>query len=1304
MNIRFESVRTNRRGMLLLLVMLMLSLFMAIGAWLLTIALRSRASARAFGSASIASSMNEELARETLDEALLSALRGSPAAFNGSVAITSGSSWENILEDKYGKPVFATGSIQLGTTPSAFMSLSLNTFLESGTVPGQLVPSPSGTTPSRLNGRVLTIKPRGNDGEIASYRILGASGTSPAMTVYVATPPDNRLRRQPTGAFDVVINGREFTPVSGTTTPEAYDAYDDDNLWLAQPLITGTSDAAISAGQVLYYNRGSFLGEFVAEQGEPNKDLEFIRDNFPQDLVDNDNDGVPDGIWLPPSSDVWGVESSLDKAIASGTSTPFPRVIPDRPSPLGGTIRTQVSYLILDLDGRININAAGVSAPLGTISGTIPANVPLGMGYGPADLDPSLLFPATLPTGSNGFAHTSTGTGIWQPLLKSGTPAVSGTLQPTINQRRGPPLLGLIEGRYGQNRFPGIDGDDSSPFQLTGTTTGTTASGTASSYWSLVTTGSNTAYLADLQGRRKVYMTPPTEGEITPTLTFFTGTAAVASGTAAAEIDAADDPYELRLDADAPRPSEYRRLTGTDGTSVNPYTVDNPFTLPELERILRANDPYALQLPQRLAAGAAQHAQQARMTITTDSWDTPALTGGAARVIEDYMATSATFPALTYDGTSSWRTTGSGSSNAVSPDIAAGLRFNINRPVTNATEAYEYCKGLYTLVLMLGGTSANSDDFKRSAAQWAVNVLDFRDEDSIITGFEYDKNLTNGWNCSNDVTGSETSLRGVVWGLERPDVLITETAAFEQAPPGTAAQLFVSLRRMSHITFATGTSGTTTLSGTSAMELSSPVWQLRFPNNNVVQFLPSPAPIPTGTSQFIAGFATPVPTTFLKTGTSIVPLLEANSRSNAYVCICPPLPHLSYSGTALPTYIVDQGGTLRLPAGAPTGVVTLERLANPFLEHSATNPYVVVDSATVTNFLVPGTDPQSRRRRGPSDLVVGHRHAVFWATGTSPWVNGGTSLGTYPPSSPTAPAPWLHWPNRPFISQAELALVPTGTTSPYQIFADGTFPTSSLVISGSNTFTFGTQTVSGSTVPASGTASLANLLLEATYVPSRFAGNSLTVSGSTVERFGLDIFQANQLSKWREPGKVNLNTIVSGTSAPNVVDVDDIVWSVLMSDTTTRNNFAGTPRTRTQPAIPGGPGNPATPAVPGRSGTAPNPAKGIGQLLSLSGSSSNHYPIYQTGTTMLSGTANGHRDTNPFFTYSQAIRLANTATIRSQVFAVWITVRITDDSANAPSPVTKRMFAIIDRSIPVGYAPGQDLNVRDTIRLKRYLD
>jgi len=112
------------------------------------------------------------------------------------------------------------------------------------------------------------------------------------------------------------------------------------------------------------------------------------------------------------------------------------------------------------------------------------------------------------------------------------------------------------------------------------------------------------------------------------------------------------------------------------------------------------------------------------------------------------------------------------------------------------------------------------------------------------------------------------------------------------------------------------------------------------------------------------------------------------------------------------------------------------------------------------------------------------------------------------------------------------------------------------------------------------------------------------------------------------------------------------------------------------------------------------PAQSIAGLLALSGTGG---PI-STQEFTSAGTEFFPRDKNPYFSYSQSIRLANTATIRSQVFAVWITVKTTDDSPNAPSPVTRRMFAIIDRSIPVGYAPGQDLNVRDTIRLKRYLD
>jgi hypothetical protein len=80
------------------------------------------------------------------------------------------------------------------------------------------------------------------------------------------------------------------------------------------------------------------------------------------------------------------------------------------------------------------------------------------------------------------------------------------------------------------------------------------------------------------------------------------------------------------------------------------------------------------------------------------------------------------------------------------------------------------------------------------------------------------------------------------------------------------------------------------------------------------------------------------------------------------------------------------------------------------------------------------------------------------------------------------------------------------------------------------------------------------------------------------------------------------------------------------------------------------------------------------------------------------------RDDNDFFRYARAIRLSNAATIRSHVFAVWITLRITDTSPAASAPVYRRMFAIVDRSIPVGFAPGETLNVRDTIRLQRFLD
>lgn len=61
--------------------------------------------------------------------------------------------------------------------------------------------------------------------------------------------------------------------------------------------------------------------------------------------------------------------------------------------------------------------------------------------------------------------------------------------------------------------------------------------------------------------------------------------------------------------------------------------------------------------------------------------------------------------------------------------------------------------------------------------QWAINAVDFRDRDSIMTAFEYDQNPLNGWDVDGDLSTTTDTDRAVVWGVERPELLITETLA-----------------------------------------------------------------------------------------------------------------------------------------------------------------------------------------------------------------------------------------------------------------------------------------------------------------------------------------------------------------------------------------------------------------------------------------------------------------------------------------------------------------------------------------------
>ena len=309
---------------------------------------------------------------------------------------------------------------------------------------------------------------------------------------------------------------------------------------------------------------------------------------------------------------------------------------------------------------------------------------------------------------------------------------------------------------------------------------------------------------------------------------------------------------------------------------------------------------------------------------------------------------------------------------------------------------------------------------------------------------------------------------------------------------------------------------------------------------------------------------------------------------------------------------------------------------------------MVVDTATVQ---IPdvgsGQPPAKQRRKGPADsaFVTGSdRLKTFWR---QEWQSdSSTTLGAYAGANATKPAAWFHWPNRPFISTAELALVPTGT--PDEILRNYSFPTTS---------------------PA---AAAGNLILDATIVPSRFTGNTVAFKQCALATGALKDFSGygftklgifDTFSQWREPGRVNVNTIPAGSAAT--------IW----------------------PALIGGPQPPTNPF------TATSPATSIGQLLGVSGQAG-------AGGAVLAQDypANDPRDLNALLAIAVPNRLANVATVRSQVLAVWVTVEATDTSANASAPVTKRLFAIVDRSLPVGYALGENLTAAQCIRLKRFID
>ncbi|MBU6276185.1 MAG: hypothetical protein KGQ61_06085 [Planctomycetes bacterium] len=1456
-----------RRGVLLLIVLSMLTLFMMLGTAYLVVATRAKETARAFSRMAMQSDARRVQPADMLDRVMLTvvaggtnvALRWPGDTFASGSAnyppnpVGSGTGafpFESLLADKYGvgKTTIAlrkvgggSNDVVVSTTltgtafPAALASGNTTACVAAiANVPLLEIPdfrtyelvlggpgspqAPDATAWQDLPGRVITLLGAGR--AATSHRIVKAvyTGQHPQTKEYrYALVVDNTSRARPfvapanaaTTPLPAVINGREFAgnPNVAADLHEAWDGFDDRNPFLArvEPQSTdnmnGKGTPAV-AGSVVF--KPSYV--LAASGSTAQSALDAGGTWLPTQIssfgvspaADNDNDGINDGFFLD-----FGLPRTTDAD--------------------GNTIRLDASVLVVDLDGRFNVNAHGSLMEL-TYSGSHaywpnpPANaqptqlnrmgtpkqaIPMGLGVGPAEINPRALFDVAAAKNGNGYGKNRTQpnedpalqllTGINWTLLK--TNGVGGQRPGNSGSRYSAnaptPRLPNCEGRYGQppkqggaldptlafstqgqiaDQTPGQGGMLSFPFARSGqpftddtisrvndrkVDAATMQSSPKTSYgipplwwdgdpnfdWKPDPAGQKPAY-------RGVYNSPP---DLHGRMKFTTGTANAKANDAtrsvvpgliftkaewiardssqnpvAYDVETTDDPYEIPLASRAPR-NGWLSNTGTSITSAN------PFSTAELEKLLRPYDLDAARLPSRLEAMLGSLSEEARLRLTTASWDTTAITGEAARRIVGWFAAFADSGQIGGTGTLVTQLLGG--------EAARGERFDLNRALSGiqpdgyqAGNAYYvqrqvWCKDLFVILVAL---DPGADDATRERyAQWVANACDFRDGDSTMTPFEVDIRPENGWDVDGDAMSVEpaSATRRLVWGAERPEIVISEVSAWEDDQ--NQAELFVMLHRPWNAraygiddasiaaepcdveldAFANG-------KPTNRIELAKksekaavdptdasvkPVWRLRIVDNATKQT--TYARLDVGSSAMglgsnevgVTGFTTPAASPKLDADGWLL-LQGTNTQNNTITATgTVTLKDFKVPGT------VGQVGTNR------DATIYLERLTDPtatvtgqswqddpeaILPKDQTVPcYRVVDKVEVTvvnrstgGGLIP-PPPQQKKSR----LAAGP--TAFWRNQAGDFAPGvGTTL-TFRPLDPVgsgsnAPT-WFHWPNRPFISATELIFVPGDRIhdkGPWQML----------------------DSYRRLNAQASDLPSL--LLLDAVHVPTRFAGIHTSVPLATTATnlwsqagIGTVTTPVNQLSAFREPGRVNLNTVTA----------DDVWDAVVAGPLVTKANGNQTPapaplkkRVMTQ-------GSQAGEVADFASG---QPARSMAQLLALDKNPNLDPTLPDTqgnaakrptpATDDYKNQEPGLKesiDLNPVHGLYTATRLANTATTRSHLFGVWITLRSMVEG-NPDSVRTHRAFYVIDRSIPVAFEPGKPHNVRDAVVLRRIIE
>ncbi|MEL7497567.1 MAG: hypothetical protein AAFN77_08150 [Planctomycetota bacterium] len=813
-----RSIAHQRRGITLLFVISMIVLFLLMGTTFVVVA-------NQFSSSAVKRQNKDRYLvnhQPVIEKTLYDLLRGpdlddATSPFRG----------HSLLEDMYGYGFSATVATSTPDSSGHFFAVTLNTDTRAVIDDSAFSITP---IPGSLSGLVLSVvsgPAKGLTTRIVDHQVSGTAGSYTHRLVLLPHWMDNRFTVADAGAVigsRVVINGRPFSGTGGGHfTPAAIDAAELSNEALGPNQIGRSRDGMIGAGgapgyfsigaggNVLPNSRGPnesydafdfqnmFLAGLQADGTviEPSFHRQTLVDHSPIParadfrafaaggpandgvMVDNNNDGIPEGIWM---------ESGMPVQTTSD----------------GRCYKPLVSVTVIDMDSRINANAHGNRShliPAGNLAiTTIPTLSPVlnnGQGLGPAEIQMD---------GAFGAGSTA--------ALLIGT--------------------GAAPGRYGPDGLPGLPGvrDDWSRYKLFGYPQASFAGINPGSV------GGHFGSAMDIFGRFGfAYPNITDVSDNTTPIGLPMGN--IATSALADEIT--DSPYEISFSDNAffgpinqadrlftPRELEAvlrqhdpdsnllpRRLLDLNGGNfsgvarnlVTTSSFEVP-TLPEnmgsrLYQILVTNNPGGgtLGIPNSVANREqvirdtlelllpSEFQRGLPMNVNREFGD--GVDNNSNRVVDEIGENDA----LQHPD---------GSVNSFDHDNDSSTAADLDTVLARAS----FARQLYILVLLTterfdrsgdaaisvtddwhdfndDGTIDQQDyiDYRRLIAQWAVNVVDFRDPDSIMTPVEFDLNPFNGWDLDNDITTEESviedavELRVVIWGSERPELLITETLA-----------------------------------------------------------------------------------------------------------------------------------------------------------------------------------------------------------------------------------------------------------------------------------------------------------------------------------------------------------------------------------------------------------------------------------------------------------------------------------------------------------------------------------------------